>query len=175
MNLAMHANVVRIVMATLPKNWECPCCLENKEDKKVLTCAHVVCMECHPKLKSCPMCREKLEEDKWKDERETMIGTGHEMFTALLRLKDYIKHNDEKYGCSHLDSPKFMDLDNAEVAWFDSDDDAESVADSTIEFIDYGTSRRCSRCGEQGHIASNRNCPNYNSGRAVRMLTFDED
>ena len=45
---------------TCLKDIECPVCFHEINSVPIYQCrnGHVVCKECHPKLKNCPICRE---------------------------------------------------------------------------------------------------------------------
>ena len=61
---------------------ECPICFETIDSVPIYQCqnGHVVCKNCHPKLKTCPICRDNIIEKSKRDgpirnlKLEEMVG-----------------------------------------------------------------------------------------------------
>ena len=59
----MAANTIQELREDLRKDLECPVCLDFPDSTPIFQCiqGHIVCNSCHPKLKSCPVCRAKVD------------------------------------------------------------------------------------------------------------------
>ena len=48
---------------------ECAICFEEN-DPFILQCKHSVCLDCYPKIRSCPFCRKEIKKKKKEKENQ---------------------------------------------------------------------------------------------------------